>query len=85
MRLKKVNERNRGIIKARNSISIQVSFDGETEMTQKWNEYSGGQKTVIAVCLVMALQKCEPAPLYILDEIDSALDPVYLDRIVRLI
>lgn len=33
----------------------------------------------------MALQKCEPAPLYILDEIDAALDSVYLDRIVRLI
>ena len=33
----------------------------------------------------MALQKCEPAPMYILDEIDAALDPVYLEKIVRLI
>ena len=54
-------------------------------MTKKWAEFSGGQKTVIAVCLLMALQKCEPAPLYVLDEVDSALDPVYLSRIIRLI
>ncbi len=33
----------------------------------------------------MALQKCQPAPLYIFDEVDSALDPIYLDRIVKLI
>ena len=33
----------------------------------------------------MALQKCEPAPYYILDEIDFALDAVYLQRIVELI
>lgn len=62
-----------------------VSFDSHTEATRKWHEFSGGQKTVIAVCMLMALQKCEPAPLYILDEIDAALDSVYLDRIVRLI
>jgi structural maintenance of chromosome 3 (chondroitin sulfate proteoglycan 6) len=85
VRLKRLNERNRGVIKARNSISIMVSFEGEREVTKKWSEFSGGQKTVIAVCMLMALQKCEPAPLYILDEIDSALDAVYLDRIVRLI
>ena len=84
VRLKKINERNRGQVKVRSCISILVSFDGR-ESTRKWNEFSGGQKTVIAVCLLMALQKCEPSPFYILDEIDAALDPVYLDRIVRLI
>ena len=62
----------------RHSLSIMVSFDAETEPTKNWSSFSGGQKTVIAVCILMALQKCEPAPLYVLDEIDSALDPVYL-------
>ena len=73
------------MIKVRNSISILVSLDAKEESIRKWHEFSGGQKTVIAVCMLLALQKCEPAPLYILDEIDAALDPYYLDRIVRLI
>jgi structural maintenance of chromosome 3 (chondroitin sulfate proteoglycan 6) len=33
----------------------------------------------------MALQKCEPAPFYVLDEIDAALDPIYLSRVVQFI
>ena len=33
----------------------------------------------------MTLQKCEPIPFYVLDEIDTTLDPIYLERIVNLI
>lgn len=54
-------------------------------MTRRWNEFSGGQKSVLAFCVLMALQRCQPAPFYVLDEVDSALDPQYLRRIVDLI
>ncbi|KAI0264934.1 condensin complex subunit SMC2 [Gloeopeniophorella convolvens] len=37
-------------------------------------ELSGGQRSLIALSLIMALLQFKPAPMYILDEIDAALD-----------
>lgn len=33
----------------------------------------------------MSLHRCEPAPFYVLDEMDSALDWFFLERIMKLI
>ena len=38
------------------------------------NELSGGQKALVALCLIFAIQRCDPAPFYLFDEIDQALD-----------
>ena len=40
-------------------------------------QLSGGQKTVVALTLIFAIQRCDAAPFYLFDEIDSALDPQY--------
>ena len=40
-------------------------------------QLSGGQKTVVALALIFAIQRCDPAPFYLFDEIDAALDPQY--------
>ena len=37
-------------------------------------QLSGGQKTLVALTLIFAIQKCDPAPFYLFDEIDQALD-----------
>jgi hypothetical protein len=55
---------------------IQVSFTGKGE-TQSMKQLSGGQKTVVALTLIFAIQRCDPAPFYLFDEIDAALDPQY--------
>ncbi|KAM0824392.1 hypothetical protein ACQ4PT_070229 [Festuca glaucescens] len=54
----------------------KVSFTGKGE-TQSMKQLSGGQKTVVALTLIFAIQRCDPAPFYLFDEIDAALDPQY--------
>ena len=85
VRFKKISEKVKGTIKYRNCLSISVSFNKIEMPIKKWNLYSGGEKTVIAIAIIMALQKCEPAPFYIFDEVDSALDKYYVERIAELI
>lgn len=37
-------------------------------------QLSGGQKSLVALTLIFAIQQCDPAPFYLFDEIDQALD-----------
>jgi len=53
-------------------LKIHVAIGGEWR--ENLNELSGGQKTLLALSLILSLLRCKPAPVYILDEIDSALD-----------
>ncbi|KAG0657548.1 Structural maintenance of chromosomes protein 2 [Maudiozyma exigua] len=48
-------------------------------------ELSGGQRSLIALSLIMALLQFRPAPMYILDEVDSALDLSHTQNIGHLI
>ena len=56
---------------------LQVSFTGKSAETREMNQLSGGQKSLVALALIFAIQKCDPAPFYLFDEIDQALDPQY--------
>lgn len=48
-------------------------------------ELSGGQRSLIALSLIMALLQFKPAPMYILDEVDAALDMSHTQNIGHLI
>ncbi|KIN08280.1 hypothetical protein OIDMADRAFT_187592 [Oidiodendron maius Zn] len=52
---------------------------------QSLTELSGGQRSLIAISLIMALLQFKPAPMYILDEVDAALDLSHTQNIGRLI
>ena len=58
-------------------IKVHVSFSGESSQEDDLtlSRLSGGQKAVVAACLIFAIQQIEAAPFYIMDEFDSALDP----------
>ena len=53
-------------------LELKVAFNGVEK--ESLSELSGGQKSLLALSLILALLKYQPAPFYILDEIDSALD-----------
>ena len=58
-------------------LAVQVSFTGKSAETREMNQLSGGQKSLVALALIFAIQKCDPAPFYLFDEIDQALDPQF--------
>ena len=65
-------------------VAIKVQFPGggvATSMAQ----LSGGQKTMVALCLIFAIQRCDPAPFYIFDEIDAALDATHRSALAAMI
>mmetsp|Transcript_4427 Transcript_4427/g.13512 ORF Transcript_4427/g.13512 Transcript_4427/m.13512 type:complete len:1245 (-) Transcript_4427:26-3760(-) len=58
-------------------VAVRVSFTGQETETQLLQQLSGGQKTIVALALIFAIQRCDPAPFYLFDEIDAALDAAY--------
>lgn len=64
-------------------VKIKVSF-GQGE-TMQMKQLSGGQKTVVAVALIFAIQRCDPMPFYLFDEIDAALDPQYRTAVAHMV
>jgi len=46
---------------------------------------SGGEKTLVALAFIFAVQEHNPAPFYLLDEIDAALDKVNSEKVADLL
>ena len=55
-------------------VSLMAQFP--TKVARESALISGGEKTVSALCLILAIQAVTPAPFYIFDEIDAHLDAV---------
>ncbi|KAL3314761.1 Structural maintenance of chromosomes protein 3 [Cichlidogyrus casuarinus] len=66
-------------------IGIRVSFTGNLAEMRDMNQLSGGQKSLVALTLIFAIQKCDPAPFYLFDEIDAALDAQYRKAVADMI
>ena len=49
------------------------------------SQLSGGQKALVAMALIFAIQRCDPAPFYIFDELDQALDSTYRQAVANVI
>ena len=65
-------------------LDIIVEFPGKSLMPV--TAASGGEKSVVAVCYIFALQSlAKSSPFYIFDEIDAHLDPVNTQRLAELL
>ena len=63
-------------------VKVKFSGDADTMMTKR---LSGGQKDIGALCLILAIQRTDPAPFYIFDELDAALDDTRRSAVADLI
>jgi len=63
---------------------LEVKVQLGTVWKQSLTELSGGQRSLIALSLIMSLLQFKPAPMYILDEIDAALDLSHTQHIGEL-
>jgi structural maintenance of chromosome 3 (chondroitin sulfate proteoglycan 6) len=48
-------------------------------------QLSGGQKSLLALALIFSIQRCDPAPFYLFDEIDANLDAAHRNAVANLI
>lgn len=72
-----------------NSEDVTRGLEVKVKLGSVWKEslveLSGGQRSLIALSLIMALLQFKPAPMYILDEVDAALDLSHTQNIGHLI
>ena len=47
--------------------------------------FSGGEKTLTCVALLLAMFRSRPSPFCVLDEVDAALDEANIDRFTRVL
>ncbi|KAF9474585.1 structural maintenance of chromosome protein 3 [Pholiota conissans] len=66
-------------------VSIKVSFNSKVDEGLRIQQLSGGQKSLVALATVFAIQKCDPAPFYLFDEIDANLDAQYRTAVASMI
>lgn len=72
-------------------IRLLPTFDGLKPQSATTNKdgimmtLSPGQRTILSICILVALQKCSPSPFYCFDEIDADLDSTTISAITKLI
>jgi chromosome segregation protein len=64
-------------------IEIAVQPPGKKQMPLA--ALSGGERAMTAAALIFALIETKPAPFYLLDEVDAALDDANIDRFCQLV
>ncbi|KRY08260.1 Structural maintenance of chromosomes protein 2 [Trichinella patagoniensis] len=64
-------------------LEVKVAFGDAWK--ESLTELSGGQRSLIALSLIFAMLLFKPAPIYILDEVDAALDVMHTQNIGKMI
>ncbi|MDR2748650.1 MAG: chromosome segregation protein SMC [Bifidobacteriaceae bacterium] len=67
-----------------NGAGIDVIASPEGKKMISLNLMSGGERSLIALAMLVAIFKARPSPFYILDEVEAALDDVNLQRVLKL-
>jgi chromosome segregation protein len=63
---------------------IEVEARPPGKKVKRLSLLSGGERSLVAVALLVAIFKARPSPFYIMDEVEAALDDTNLGRIITL-
>jgi len=64
---------------------VNVEIIGSDKKRKSIFALSGGEKTLVALSFIFAIQSFDPAPFYLLDEIDATLDKVNSEKVATLL
>ncbi|MCJ8306508.1 MAG: chromosome segregation protein SMC [Nitrosopumilus sp.] len=64
-------------------ISYLIQFQNKPK--RESTSISGGEKTLAAIVFVLALQKLEPSPFYLFDEVDAHLDAPNAEKLANIL
>lgn len=63
---------------------IEVSVKPAGKKIERLSLLSGGERSLAAVALLIAIFKARPSPFYIMDEVEAALDDANLGRLLQI-
>ncbi len=64
---------------------IEVEARPPGKKVKRLSLLSGGERSLVAVALLVAIFKARPSPFYVLDEVEAALDDTNLGRLIVLL
>jgi chromosome segregation protein len=64
---------------------IEVEARPPGKKVKRLSLLSGGERSLVAVALLVALFKARPSPFYVMDEVEAALDDTNLGRLLTLL
>lgn len=67
------------------STGIEIEARPPGKNIKRLSLLSGGERSLVAVALLVAIFKARPSPFYILDEVEAALDDANLGRLLQLL
>lgn len=63
-------------------LEIRVKFPGKKELDLR--QFSGGERSIIAIIFLFAILKTKPPSFVILDEVEAALDDINVEKYIKL-
>ena len=64
---------------------VEVSVKPAGKRIERMSLLSGGERSLAAIALLMAIFKARPSPFYVLDEVEAALDDANLGRLLEVL
>jgi chromosome segregation protein len=63
---------------------IEVNVRPAGKRIERLSLLSGGERSLAAIALLIAIFKARPSPFYVMDEVEAALDDANLGRLLHL-
>jgi chromosome segregation protein len=63
---------------------LEVTVKPAGKRIERLSLLSGGERSLAAVALMVAIFKARPSPFYVMDEVEAALDDANLGRLLKI-